>query len=1245
MTIMAEDRIQLKNEEVVGNEVVLSDINPKSNTKSIDDPSTGASLDKTLERMWNAINNKLSRVVNSVNGRTGVVVLDSSDVGLSKVDNVSFSEIKQWVISRISQEFGFKRIEMFNSLVELDETINNVWLHDEIYAGKPFYAHHGYENNGVTDDRGYIGYIYYDAGRLKHTEMVLDTIGSADNSIVYNETGSHNVDYSETGRVGVNIWNYEDALEVYNDASGLKARSGLRINKDNVSAKLYWFDGVYGNGNEADADALLYFGDLPSGQAVKTVDIYIDNTLINYTSFPSQRFGGVNYIKQNFKVNDIIICNFNDEQYLQDVDTGIDAEHPYDRVIDKRMNPLLMLRKPCIGKVTKAPTPEHPEYNYEIKFFSIKIPTYRGIKYENIHTGSYDYDDQSLSVDLLNSTDIRTKDGDIIYVNQNGIGISGLNAMYPYNTSSLRTVKGVSSKRAYQTILPSGLSRDIYENDTSGLCNEVGSMYILPNYSLCVIPYSAHTDINNHVMPNWPITGPPLPNEPNIHIGDNGNNMIGINLVKSLNVDSREVRWATNVSGLRIITDDEPLDSEWFGNNDSSTVTNHSGGLSVNVGSFLEIGSSDGTNAVYKTKVGYYDEGKVNVRIDTMKGLYDVLDQNELSTNALGINLANGQYDNIYNDGMSPLEGGLKFVSKYTGLNATHGLLSVNTGRNSGGLAVKNNVVVKEDFSENGDTTPSNIITEDSVLCVNPYVFTSQTKTIDKSGLEIHKLISEEDLAELLPDNIVEHDRIWERKSDLETAVRNAPENFDEDHIYIAGGKRYIIDFDTNPSGNEVIPYILYYSYRDRYYEIIDDINDNIDDPSMSLLKRQLHVLIEPSDVVDVYTITGTVLSYTSDDLRLPDVNNDGILTADTVNSDDHVAARLLADYNSIHTNIYISDRYSSVYYTDPACQTPLTDPEQGVLYEVKNWTDVYPEYTWNMLMVAASPQIGGLVYYMPEGYSQVMSPAEFEKMCNSADVDRNYKLSSTDTSAIRLFVQLLFQNTYGTIQTPFSVNDVNVRSAWVQFLKEYKGIIIGDGRMNELFSYKYEKGLRVRYNEKCGITYNPEYVGGTIVNPISRGITTEALRRNSIKSALSIKIADPSAGIIEYDETIHGGLRFCAGGYLGIRINNNNGYNAVLPSNNTQSCVDDLSTGLRGLHIYDQNILGVQLTTNGGLDNGKLMIDTNGCLTISNNYNPIVSLSSLNISGSTAGGSTETVSYSGSEEITIELGPGLCFG
>lgn len=96
---MAENnRVQLNREEIVGNEVVLSEIAPKTNTESVDDSAKGTKLSQTLEKIWNDINNKLSREVNSVNGRTGVVVINAADVGLGNVDDVSFDDIKKWVI-------------------------------------------------------------------------------------------------------------------------------------------------------------------------------------------------------------------------------------------------------------------------------------------------------------------------------------------------------------------------------------------------------------------------------------------------------------------------------------------------------------------------------------------------------------------------------------------------------------------------------------------------------------------------------------------------------------------------------------------------------------------------------------------------------------------------------------------------------------------------------------------------------------------------------------------------------------------------------------------------------------------------------------------------------------------------------------------------------------------------------------------------------------------------------------------
>ena len=86
---MAESQVQLKREEIVGDEVILSDINPSTTSDSVTHSTNGMPLDEELSRIWNSINDKLSRVVNSVNARTGVVVLTAEDVGLGNVDNTA----------------------------------------------------------------------------------------------------------------------------------------------------------------------------------------------------------------------------------------------------------------------------------------------------------------------------------------------------------------------------------------------------------------------------------------------------------------------------------------------------------------------------------------------------------------------------------------------------------------------------------------------------------------------------------------------------------------------------------------------------------------------------------------------------------------------------------------------------------------------------------------------------------------------------------------------------------------------------------------------------------------------------------------------------------------------------------------------------------------------------------------------------------------------------------------------------
>lgn len=321
---MSKDRVQLKQEKIVGNEVVLENINPKSKTNSIDDPSTGIPLNQTLDRIWNSINNKLSRVVNSVNGRTGVVVLKASDVGLGNVDNVSVSDIKQWVIQKLTEEFGNKRIKLFDSLQQVDDLVA---ANDLVNQNAAFYAKTGHAN----DSKSYIGYIYLDQGtsQLAYASKAINTIGFTDDSMLYNE--SVNGVNMSGGGIGINIWKYEDALKVYHGAN--KSESGLYIDRTALGGAFHQFEGVYGDGTSIDENALLYYDTTSIPPTAKTVQIFINDVQLNL---------GLKLRKTGLNINDLILCNFKDYRVDGVAATGMKEE--------------LMCRNTSIGKITAVPT-------------------------------------------------------------------------------------------------------------------------------------------------------------------------------------------------------------------------------------------------------------------------------------------------------------------------------------------------------------------------------------------------------------------------------------------------------------------------------------------------------------------------------------------------------------------------------------------------------------------------------------------------------------------------------------------------------------------------------------------------------------------------------------------------------------------------------------------------------------------------------------------------------------------------
>ena len=622
------DRVQLKQEEVVGSEVVLKDINPKTSSKSVDDSSTGVPLDKTIERIWNAINNKLSRIVNSVNGRTGVVVLNSEDVGLGNVDNVSFADIKEWVINKLKQEFGNKRIRLYDDMAGLAQDIA---LNDESIRDSAFYCDHQDEN----ERRACIGYIYWDEGesRLSYMAKYINTIGSTDNSIIYNEklgtVENGDVRDYTGGKIGVNIYKGEEALELYN--GGNKNESGLRINQSKLGGKLVFFDGVYGNGSTDDDTALLYFDASKTPSDAKRVNIYIDDASV----------GSYAIRRTDLNVGDIIQCNFAGDEYIQDDGYSIPSG----------MAPLLMYRHPAIGRVTQAPSLKNPNQMYIIEFHTIRPNLGWGLKYlSNHNVQSVGTPTKSSPSELTMKLTQGTTDG-------SGSNMGNVSGLQVYKGDSDPAVNGVGVSNklkdaARYTVLPQGPVK-VYDSSNTEF---TGGLSITPDMSLCVMPVRRYSSTTSIVQScNWKLKSPMDLSEIRDMSVSSGTlmdmSLLGINLMKV--VDNASPLKFSNASGLRISSpiDNDNVSAEWFGLTDTeynkylesigspSTVKN-SGGLSVNVGKFLEISPS-----VFKNDGEYYDGGKVNVRIS--KGLTEDPD----SKNKIMVNIGKGlNFTGLVND-------------------------------------------------------------------------------------------------------------------------------------------------------------------------------------------------------------------------------------------------------------------------------------------------------------------------------------------------------------------------------------------------------------------------------------------------------------------------------------------------------------------------------------------------------------------------------------------------------------------
>lgn len=1246
---MAQDKVQLKREEVVGNDVVMQDINPKTKTNSITDSTKGVPLDQTLAMIKNMINNKLSRVVNSVNGRTGVVILDAGDVGLENVDNISFGDIKRWVIEYIGDIFGTKRIILKEYLSEIHTIIGT---NDKAYADTPFYCEKGAED--VSDYMAYIGYIYWDAENelLKEEHLQVKVVGFTDKSLRYNVA---NTQYANGG-LGVNIWKGEDALKVMNNAISYSGytkedmdNSGLYIDKSKVVPNVYFFDGVYGTltgsgDNMHNENALVYWTTDPSDTTegnLPIIEIYVNDVTINKASSGG---GTVNtlHTAQPLKEGDIIITNFSYANYFNPDAVYINETYP--KIIDA-----LTCRQPAMGRVVQGAT-EETDNTYIVKFYTMRPNVSHGLKL--IPTNTYHLQspaDTTIGLDLMTAKPVMSDDTTIYDMKTN---ISGINAMDQY-VLNRREPERPNIPKKICTVFPTGKSANILDQSDGKIPSS--SAYIMPNFSMCVIP--GYIFVNHGYgqgigkIKNWNPSAPIDYDDTTVEnvFGRFNWNMIGLNLEKMIfdPTQSSQVSYARNISGLRINNDEEFITEAWLGHGSGSTkiVDLHSGGVSVNVGDFLGIGTAEEiADTSYSDRENYYDEGKVNVRIDKMKGLYGV------AGNKLAINIADGriyQPDLLGARTSTWLEGGLKFLPS-TDIAPDQGPLTVNTGSASSGLNVKNNFLVEPKTYRYG--TMRNYLYESNVLAVQP---TQLSKTLgsgtyltylDKNPLEVVSGIKEEDIAHLIPTKNICVDKIWGSFSEMINDQQFDRFPFNDTKIYVAGGEKYLYWLDSGqPTFDK---YFVFYWDRDDYDIIMDAMTTGIipDIPSatyikpIDVLRRQCHVLIEPKDPTtnpSEYTITATIYEYATDDLRFPDFDNDGKVDGTEASS----ILRFNA-YAATAFTIYSNSGHTS-FYNDPELTDPVI-PVAGYCYIDHN------EYL-------ADPNAPGHEYYMTYlGTQDTPSSTPYLKKYEFAygipatlqdymyaDVNRSGHIDPIDASAVLRYYSNCSSGAYpGMIPT----------ESWRKFLRDEMGINVepGNGSCVTIAQFNYNKGLRIRYNELKGLTTNTEYIGSVNLDTEvpKRAIceaTPDDMLHNDMINSLSIKIADPTSGMFIFDSTRAGGLRFGTDGYLGVRVNNKNNFSSIFPNRNGVLSIDELNTGSHGLRIYGleendkpgMNVLGIQLTEDGKLDNGELKIDSKGCLRLSSEIGNMKTLKFKY-------GNTE-IPYDGSEDLTIVLGPGLC--
>ncbi len=1349
---MAENnRVQLNREEIVGNEVVLSEIAPKTNTESVDDSTKGTKLSQTLEKIWNDINNKLSRVVNSVNGRTGVVVINASDVGLGNVDDVSFDDIKKWVIERLQQEFNDHTLQLFNNMNDVQLFASE---HGSSYAGTPFYSSHGFINddpNERSDYRAYIGYFFADGDSLAINSVALDTIGMTDNSLIYN-TQLPGKNFSG-GMIGVNIWKYEDALKLYDAQSGVAATpatlegSGLYIDKDVISQNVFIINGCYGDGTPSDTSALLYLEGQQPADAIRAT-FTLNGQLLNRDYV---------YIRSELglKKNDIIFCNFDDVGYRDENGDLLPS-----------INPAFVCKQLSIGKVIQTPTREYPTQVYQIHFFTLMPYVGHGLGYKTV-TGSNLPSSNLIGVDLASGL----SDGTDEY------NVSGLNA---FNKANVTDVSKAPAKDHY-VVTPEGERKASSKVDNNGL-------YVSTDFSMSVLPYDLYDVPADAPLTNLPISIPTLSDVDNP-------SYIGINPVKRVDSENHK---AYNMSGLRIITDADVINNEWLGkdNSDSSDKLEmpiySTGGLSVNVGKFLEIG--EGIDSITpKPALNYYDYGKVNVRTDN-RSLADV------GHNKLGVQASH--YTNYeQNDLNHSLGGGLVYTDGFNDdspgahLRITKGL-TINRGL---GLRMSHYdrfgdvppdeayVLLTEEpanfdpvqyFKEDGQGgyvrgelgdlwalntwyNLANVDYEDrgflAVSVIDPqfcdrdfdpedrnpqsrnskqmtygglrYLVSPSdgTNSISAIGLRVNQETAEyghelrlgsraigidennvvgvqlyretDSLADdSNPLNIKSWDEFalfkyvkmpWMKYTVIADRLYdlNAGDFSETPHFY---SYSYVIPVTDPTTGDPTWPSSGLYYMQDgsSYIEITVGGRGTADDPYVpAFVSGKYYTRTDTSpdfehrdDTIyyvkaeskryvwnsDTNAYEPMFIYFNNDNInvdggRPTTGNKNKVYVVTTVDNIEHkiwgkmyqwkeaykvqlpmswdptthtyseqepkvdavTASTILQYYVAMSTNHYVGYYINDNFYYGPTTVSGMLPKEEGKYYEDLTYPEPHMLYKYNGQVFRT--------FYTPIG--QDMDREDLIP----CDLNNDGHINAVDASTALSFYATMSSSTLFEATFPAEMrNDPNTttRDYLAYFLTNF---------------YNVEENIEAHYITMRNTDDNGSFVPGLDIDINEhQGLTT--VLNGDIKKAVSVKIFDESAGYTvtdKYAPLKRGGLRFTTEGFLSLRVNNLSSYNATTPEGRTASDIqasnsdgNNISdTGSKGLMIYADNVVGVQLSTDGRKDNDELCIDDDGCLRISPNY-----------SGGGGGGEFLTISdsdshqiqYNGSTPINIELGPGL---